>query len=117
MVNVISNPITQYNVYFENRDFMEFYDDMQRSIGYTEINKSAGISKTDFRTHKVFTILGKYFRINNYCLYIEVQNGKRVFTIFFMAALAVFLCSRYQTCNQSKKFSLIHSFQTIKTWF
>ena len=63
MVNGISYPATLYNVDFESGDFMELYDDMQRSIGYSEINESAGINKTDFRTHKFFTIFGKYFRI------------------------------------------------------
>ena len=42
---------------------MDIYDDMLRSIGFSEINESAGITKSEFRSHKFFTIFGKYFRI------------------------------------------------------
>ena len=62
-VNGISYPATPYNVDFASGDFMEMYDDMLRSVGYSEINESAGISKSEFRTHKFFAIFGKYFRI------------------------------------------------------
>ena len=62
-MNGISYPATPYNVDFASGDFMEMYDDMLRSVGYSEINESAGISKSEFRTHKFFAIFGKYFRI------------------------------------------------------
>jgi len=62
-VNGISYPATPYNIDFENGDFMEIYDDMIRSVGFSEINESAGISKSEFRSHKFFTIFGKYYRI------------------------------------------------------
>ena len=41
---------------------MDIYDDMLRSVGFSEINESAGISKSEFRSHKFFAIFGKYFR-------------------------------------------------------
>ena len=62
-VNGQSYPATPYNVDFDNGDFMDIYDDMLRSIGFSEINESAGISKSEFRKHKFFAIFGKYFRI------------------------------------------------------
>ena len=62
-VNGTSYPASPYNIDFENGDFMEIYDDMLRSVGFSEINESAGISKSEFRSHKFFTIFGKYFRI------------------------------------------------------
>ena len=31
---------------------MDIYDDMLRSVGFSEINESAGISKSEFRSHK-----------------------------------------------------------------
>ena len=62
-VNGISYPATPYNIDFENGDFLEIYDDMIRSVGFSEINESAGISKSEFRSHKFFTIFGKYYRI------------------------------------------------------
>ena len=62
-VNGVSYPATPYNVDFDNGDFMEIYDDMIRSIGFSEINESAGISKLEFRNHKFFTIFGGYFRL------------------------------------------------------
>ena len=58
----ISYPATPYNMDFESGDFLEIYDDMLRSVGYSEINETSGITKSDFRTHKFFTIFGKYFR-------------------------------------------------------
>ena len=61
-VNGQSYPATPYNVDFENGDFMDIYDDMLRSVGFSEINESAGISKSEFRSHNFFTIFGKYFR-------------------------------------------------------
>ena len=61
-VNGQSYPATPYNVDFENGDFMDIYDDMLRSVGFSEINESAGISKSEFRSHKFFAIFGKYFR-------------------------------------------------------
>ena len=61
-VNGQSSPATPYNVDFENGDFMDIYDDMLRSVGFSEINESAGISKSEFRSHKFFAIFGKYFR-------------------------------------------------------
>jgi hypothetical protein len=63
-VNGVSYPATPYNVDFESGDFMEIYDDMLRSVGYSEINETAGITKSDFRNHKFFTIFGRYFRSN-----------------------------------------------------
>ena len=42
---------------------MDIYDDMLRSVGFSEINESAGISKSEFRSHKFFAIFGKYFRL------------------------------------------------------
>ena len=36
---------------------------MLRSIGFSEINESAGISKSEFRKHKFFAIFGEYFRV------------------------------------------------------
>ena len=42
---------------------MPLYDDFLRGVGYSEMNESAGISKEEFRKHKMFTIFGKYFRI------------------------------------------------------
>ena len=62
-VNGQSYPATPYNIDFENGDFLPIYDDMLRSIGFSEINESAGISKSEFRNHKFFAIFGKYFRI------------------------------------------------------
>ena len=62
-VNGQSYPATPYNVDIDNGDFMDIYDDMLRSIGFSEINESAGITKSEFRSHKFFTIFGKYFRI------------------------------------------------------
>ena len=62
-VNGTSYPASPYNIDFENGDFMEIYDDMLRSVGFSEINESAGISKSEFRSHKRFTTIGKYFRI------------------------------------------------------
>ena len=62
-VNGTSYPASPYNIDFDNGDFMEIYDDMLRSVGFSEINESAGISKSEFRSHKFFTIFGKYFRI------------------------------------------------------
>ena len=62
-VNGQSYPATPYNVDFDNGDFMDIYDDMLRSIGFSEINESAGISKSEFREHKFFAIFGKYFRV------------------------------------------------------
>ena len=62
-VNGQSYPATPYNVDFDNEDFMNTYDDMLRSIGFLEINESAGISKSEFRKHKFFAIFGKYFRV------------------------------------------------------
>ena len=59
-INGTSYPATPYNVDFENGNFLEIYDDMLRSVGFSEINESAGISKSEFR--KFFTIFGKYFR-------------------------------------------------------
>ena len=61
-VNGQSYPATPYNVDFENGDFMDIYDDMLRSVGFSEINESAGISKSEFRSHNFFAIFGKYFR-------------------------------------------------------
>ena len=61
-INGTSYPATPYNVDFENGNFLEIYDDMLRSVGFSEINESAGISKSEFRHHKFFTIFGKYFR-------------------------------------------------------
>ena len=61
-VNGQSYPATPYSVDFENGDFMDIYDDMLRSVGFSEINESAGISKSEFRSHKFFAIFGKYFR-------------------------------------------------------
>ena len=62
-INGTSYPATPYNVDFENGSFLEIYDDMLRSVGFSEINESAGISKSEFRSHKFFTIFGKYSRI------------------------------------------------------
>ena len=62
-VNGQSYPATPYSVDFENGDFLPIYDDMLRSIGFSEINESAGISKSEFRKHKFFAIFGKYFRV------------------------------------------------------
>ena len=62
-VNGQSYPATPYNVDFDNGDFMDIYDDMLRSIGFSEIHESDGISKSEFRSHKFDTIFGKYFRI------------------------------------------------------
>ena len=62
-INGQSYPATPYNVDFENGDFLPIYDDMLRSIGFSEINESAGISKSEFRKHKFFAIFGGYFRI------------------------------------------------------
>ena len=62
-INGTSYPATPYNVDFENGIFLEIYDDMQRSVGFSEINESPGISKSEFRHHKFFTIFGKYFRV------------------------------------------------------
>ena len=59
MVSGKSYPATAYNVDFESGYFMELYDDMERSIGHSEIYESVGINKTYFRTHKYFTILGQ----------------------------------------------------------
>ena len=42
---------------------MVMYDDFLRGVGYSEMNDSSGISKEEFRKHKMFTIFGKYFRI------------------------------------------------------
>ena len=42
---------------------MDIYNDMLQSIGFSEINESAGISKSEFRSHKFFAIFGKYFRV------------------------------------------------------
>ena len=53
-VNGTSYPASPYNIDFENGDFMEIYDDMLRSVGFSEINESAGISKSEFRSHKFF---------------------------------------------------------------
>ena len=41
---------------------MEMYDDFLRGIGYSEMNESSGVTKEEFRNHKMFTIFGKYFR-------------------------------------------------------
>ena len=41
---------------------MDIYDDMLRSVGFSEINESAGISKSEFRSHKFFAFFGKYFK-------------------------------------------------------
>ena len=51
------------NVDVDDGHFMDIYDDMLQSIGFSEINESAGITKSEFRSHKFFTIFGKYFRI------------------------------------------------------
>ena len=72
-----SYPATPYNVDFENGDFLPIYDDMLRSIGFSEINESAGISKSEFRKHKFFAIFGEYFRIFNYIL-IKNKNVYRI---------------------------------------
>ena len=42
-VNCQSNPATPYYVKFDNGDFMEICDDMLQSIGFSEINETAGI--------------------------------------------------------------------------
>ena len=63
-INGTSYPATPYNVDFENGSFLEIYDDMLRSVGFSEINESAGISKSEFRSHKFLTIFGKYSRIS-----------------------------------------------------
>ena len=50
-VNVKSYPATPYNIDFENGDFMDIYDDMLRSVGFSEINESAGSSHSEFQIH------------------------------------------------------------------
>ena len=42
---------------------LSIYDTVFRSIGFSEINESAGISKSEFRKHKFFAIFGEYFRV------------------------------------------------------
>lgn len=61
-INGISYPASPYNIDFDNGEFMEIYDDKLRSVGYSEINESAWLSKSEIRKHKFFTIFGKYFR-------------------------------------------------------
>ena len=55
-VNGQSYHATPYSVDFENGDFLTIFDDMLRSIGFSEINESAGISKSEFRKHNFFAI-------------------------------------------------------------
>ena len=62
-VNGTSYPATPYTPNFDSGDFMELYDDFLRGIGYSELNESSGVTKEEFRTHKMFTIFGKYFRV------------------------------------------------------
>ena len=38
------------------------YEDFFLDIGYSEMNESSGVTKEEFRNHKMFTISGKYFR-------------------------------------------------------
>ena len=64
-VNGTSYPATPYTPNFDSGDFMEMYDDFLRGIGYSEMNESSGVTKEEFRNHKMFTIFGKYFR--KYC--------------------------------------------------
>ena len=64
-VNGTSYPATPYTPDFDSGDFMEMYDDFLRGIGYSEMNESSGVTKEEFRNHKMFTIFGKYFR--KYC--------------------------------------------------
>ena len=47
----------------DNEDFIDIYDGMLRSIGFSEINGSGGISKSVFWNNKFLAIFGKYFRI------------------------------------------------------
>ena len=61
-VNGQSYSATPYNVDFDNGYFMDIYDDMLRSIDFSEINESAGISKSEFRKHNFFATFGKGFR-------------------------------------------------------
>ena len=62
-VNGVSYPATPYTPNFESGDFMVMYDDFLHGVGYSEMNDSSGISKEEFRKHKMFTIFGKYFII------------------------------------------------------
>ena len=50
---------------------------MLRSIGFSDKNESAGISKSEFRNHKFFAIFGKYFRIP-FSLQIKNKNVWRI---------------------------------------
>ena len=61
-VNGVSYPATPYTPNFEGGDFLEMYDDLLRGVGYSESNETAGITKDEFRNHKMFTIFGKYYR-------------------------------------------------------
>ena len=42
---------------------MELCDDFLRGVGVSELNGTIGMSKLEFKNHKMFTIFGKYFRI------------------------------------------------------
>ena len=61
-VNGASYPATPYTPNFDSGDFMEMYYDFLRGAGVSEVNESLGITKAQFRNHKMFTIFGKYFR-------------------------------------------------------
>ena len=60
---------------------MEMYDDFLRGIGYSEMNESSGVTKEEFRNHKMFTIFGKYFR--NIVISFSSDNKCSLFILFY----------------------------------
>jgi hypothetical protein len=53
-------PSTPYSPNFESGDFLDLYEDFLRGIGVSDSNETVGISKQEYRKHKMFTIFGKY---------------------------------------------------------
>ena len=49
-------------VSFKEKPFLKEYILSLTKLRFSQINESAGISKSEFRNHKFFTIFGKYFR-------------------------------------------------------
>lgn len=85
-VNGSSYPATAYTPNFDSGDFMELYDDFLRGVGVSELNETIGMTKTEFKNHKMFAILGKYLRK---CLKRYVY--RKIDGIFFLSN-CLFLC-------------------------
>ena len=92
-VNDSSYPETPYTPNFNSGDFMELYDDFLRGVGVSELNETIGMSKAEFKNHKMFTIYGKYFRkcIKKYMYCKKMTEFYFCLTVYFCVFFICFI--------------------------